>query len=160
MARIDLSQRLADLGEYLWNLHRQDRLNTDLGPVNGRMVYFAPCHQREQNIGTPYESLLGLIPDIDLERAGGAMDCCGMGGSLGFKKSFHSDSIRLGQQLADKIRAASPEALVTECLSCRLQFRHLMPELSVFHPLEILQRAYEKNNVRHEGCFVTARLKS
>lgn len=160
MARIDLSQRLVDLGGYLWNLHQQDRLNTDLGHVTDRMVYFAPCHQREQNIGSPYQNLLALIPGIDLERVGGAMDCCGMGGSLGFKKSFHADSLRLGQQLADKIRGASPKAVVTECLSCRLQFRHLMPELSVFHPLEILQRAYEKNNVRHEGCFVTARLKS
>ncbi len=33
--------------------------------------------------------------------------------------------------------AAAPEAIITDCLSCRLQFQHLLP-FSVMHPLEVL----------------------
>ncbi len=144
LARISLSEKIRDMGQYLNHLHDKGGLDTDLRHVNARMAYFAPCHQREQNMGSPYESLLSLIPGLDISRVGGAMDCCGMGGSLGFKESFHEESIRLGRRLAEKIRAAAPEALVTDCLSCRLQFQHLMPEIRVFHPLEILKTAYDK----------------
>lgn len=144
LARIRLSEKIRDMGQYLGHLHDRGRMDINFAPVNARMAYFAPCHQREQNMGSPYENLLSLIPGLDISRAGGAMDCCGMGGSLGFKESFHEASIRLGRRLAEKIRAASPEAIVTDCLSCRLQFRHLAPELPVFHPLEILKKAYDK----------------
>jgi len=154
LARISLSEKLSDIGQYLENLHQQGRLDTHMGAVEAQMAYFAPCHQREQNMGSPYEKLLKLAAGLELKRVGGAMDCCGMGGSLGFKKDFHHPSIRLGQRLLNKIRAVSPQALVTDCLSCRLQFRHLMPDLPVFHPLEILKMAYgayEKNNLQNPG---------
>ncbi|MBS3754075.1 MAG: hypothetical protein KGY56_00065 [Desulfobacterales bacterium] len=144
LARINLSEKIRDMGQYLDHLHDKGYLDTNFCPVNARMAYFAPCHQREQDMGSPYEKILALVPGLEIKRAGGAMDCCGMGGSLGFKESFHEASIRLGRRLAEKIRAAAPEAIVTECLSCRLQFRHLMPEIRVFHPLEILKKAYDK----------------
>ena len=41
------------------------------------------------------------------------MDCCGMGGSLGFKKGFHKASVSLGIPLTEKIRAAAPELVVS-----------------------------------------------
>ena len=142
LARIRLSEALLDMGEYLERMHQEERFDTNLGRMERRMVYFAPCHQREQNIGSPYETLLALVPGLERLRIGASMDCCGMGGSLGFKKSFHDASVGLGQTLAEKITEASPEAIVTDCLSCRLQFRHLLPSLPVFHPLEIIASAY------------------
>ncbi|MBS0014687.1 MAG: hypothetical protein KFF46_12045 [Desulfobacterales bacterium] len=150
LARIKLSEKISDTGQYMESLHQQGRLDPNPGRISGRMMYFAPCHQREQNIGSPYENLLALIPGLELSRVGGAMDCCGMGGSLGFKEGFHEKSIRLGRRLAEKIRAAAPEAIVTDCLSCRLQFRHLMPEIPVFHPLEILKKAYDKKEAKND----------
>ena len=140
--RIALSDRVTDMGEYLDRLYRNGRLNTRLGGIHDRMVYFAPCHQREQRIGSPYENLLALIPGLEIVHVGGAMDCCGMGGSLGFKESFYEKSIALGRPLFRKIEAAAPEAIITDCLSCRLQFEHLLP-YAVFHPLEVLSRAYD-----------------
>jgi glycerol-3-phosphate dehydrogenase subunit C len=35
----------------------------------------------------------------------------------------------------------NPEILVTDCLSCRLQFNQLLPH-KVLHPVEILREAY------------------
>jgi glycerol-3-phosphate dehydrogenase subunit C len=140
--RIALSDQITDMGEYLDRLYREKRLNTQFGELTGRMVYFAPCHQREQEIGSPYEKLLQLIPELSIQRVGGAMDCCGMGGSLGFKKNFYEASIKLGQPLMEKIKKVEPEAIITDCLSCRLQFTHALP-YSVFHPIELISRAYK-----------------
>lgn len=64
--RIALSHRVMDLGEYLDHLYGEKRLNTHFGKLDGHMAYFAPCHQREQEIGTPYEKLLQLIPGLSI----------------------------------------------------------------------------------------------
>jgi glycerol-3-phosphate dehydrogenase subunit C len=130
LARIAMSTQVRDLGEYLARLDAEGALDTRFGTLEGRMVYYAPCHQREQAIGSPYLALLAKIPGLDLIPVGGAMDCCGMGGSLGYKRQFHEDALRLGRPL-------------TDCLSCRLQFRHQLP-YPVFHPIELLSRAYAK----------------
>ena len=139
--RMQLSENMKDLGQYLHGLHRRQALSLDFGQLARRMAYYAPCHQREQKIGSPYEELLRLVPGLSIEQVGSAMDCCGMGGCLGFKASFSDRSIALGRPLIRKIEAAAPDAIVTDCLSCRLQFQHLLP-YPVYHPLEILQRTY------------------
>ncbi|MFO8083437.1 MAG: heterodisulfide reductase-related iron-sulfur binding cluster [Desulfobacterales bacterium] len=142
LKRIDLSRKVMDLGEYLEQLYRENRLDIQFGKLNKRVVYFAPCHQREQEIGTPYEKLLRLVPGLSIQRIGGALDCCGMGGSLGYKKNFHEASLSLGKTLMQKIKTASPDAIITDCLSCRLQFTHTLP-YPVLHPLELISEAYD-----------------
>jgi len=47
------------------------------------------------------------------------------------------------RHLMDKIREIDPDRIVTECLSCRLQFNQLLPH-PVSHPIEILRDAYLK----------------
>ncbi len=142
MDRIALSDSLQDMGAYLNKLQQSNRLNTHFGSLDGHMVYYAPCHQREQGIGSPYQNLLAAIPGLTFQPIGSAMDCCGMGGSLGFKKNFHDVSIKLGTPLIQKIQAAQPTAIITDCLSCRLQFQHMLP-FPVYHPLEIIHQAYQ-----------------
>ncbi len=141
LQRIALSETMLDMGAYLDRLRQDGALNAGSGELSGRVAYYAPCHQREQGIGAPYLELLSRIPGLTVAPVGGAMDCCGMGGSLGFKKDFHDASIRLAKPLVRKIQAVAPDAVVTDCLSCRLQFQHLLP-YPVRHPLEILARAY------------------
>lgn len=142
MARIRLAESFFDAGEYLARLHAEGKLDTSLGTISGRMVYFAPCHQREQKIGTPYLALLRLIPELEVTASGGT-NCCGMGGNFGFKAGFHEQALAIGQPLIEKIKDLNPQAIITDCMSCRLQFSH---ELScpVFHPLELLAQAYRR----------------
>ncbi|WP_237754206.1 heterodisulfide reductase-related iron-sulfur binding cluster [Geobacter sp. OR-1] len=140
MNRIDLAEHLFDAGEYLARLHSDGRLDTRFAHIPERMVYFAPCHQREQKIGSPYPDLLTLIPGITIERVEG-MYCCGMGGNFGYKTGFHEKSLELGSSLMDKIRELAPQSIITDCMSCRLQFNHALP-YPVFHPMEILARGY------------------
>jgi glycerol-3-phosphate dehydrogenase subunit C len=141
LKRIKVAENTYDLGEYLAYLQGQGALSTDFGPVRGRLVYFAPCHLREQAIGTPYVELLKMISGITLEPVQGGFSCCGLGGIMGFKKDFHTSALRLGRDLMEKIQEMKPEKIVTDCLSCRIQFNQLLP-YEVVHPVEILQEAY------------------
>jgi glycerol-3-phosphate dehydrogenase subunit C len=67
-----------------------------------------------------------------------------MGGIMGFKQEFHDTSIHLGNKLMAKIKELDPAMLVTDCLSCRLQFKQLLP-YKVYHPIEILRNAFGLN---------------
>ena len=147
LKRILVAENTYDLGGYLIALHQSGELNTDFGEVSGRMVYYPPCHLREQNIGRPYPELLSLLPGIKLEPVDGSLYCCGMGGIMGFKQEFHDTSIHLGNKLMAKIKELDPAMLVTDCLSCRLQFKQLLP-YKVCHPIEILKDAYKGS---HDG---------
>ncbi len=80
-----------------------------------------------------------------MKAIGGSLDCCGMAGIMGFKKDFHEPSIKLGSRLMEKIRDLEPDSIVTDCLSCRLQFNQFLP-YPVLHPIEVLRRSY--NQVR------------
>lgn len=139
--RIELAGCLSDAGEFLMRLHGEGRFDTRFAPLHDRMVYFAPCHQREQNMGRPYLELLSRVPGLVVDTVGDA-ECCGMGGNFGFKADFHAKSLAIGNPLMAKIRERAPKAIVTECISCRLQFLHSLP-YPVFHPLEILAKAYQ-----------------
>jgi glycerol-3-phosphate dehydrogenase subunit C len=44
----------------------------------------------------------------------------------------------------DKIREIDPDRVVTDCLSCRLQFNQLLP-FPVSHPIEVLRDAFACN---------------
>ncbi|MGQ9669234.1 MAG: heterodisulfide reductase-related iron-sulfur binding cluster [Desulfosoma sp.] len=138
--RLQLSQHLWDVGEYLDRLRQQYGWRPRWHPSKGRWVYYAPCHQREQGFGTPYFDLLQEIPGLQLKRVGSSTDCCGMGGSLGYKKAFHEKSLQLGASLMEKITKEDPQAIVTDCLSCRLQFQYALG-LPVYHPIEVMGQA-------------------
>ena len=141
MKRVALAEKTFDVGEYLLRLHNTGELKTDFAPIQKRAVYYPPCHQREQDFGQPYKELLGLIPGMKLDTIQGNLYCCGQAGVMGFKQDFHQASIKLGSRLVDKIKEMNPELLVTDCLSCRLQFNQLLP-FRVLHPVEILLEAY------------------
>lgn len=141
--RLRLANHTYDLGEYLWEMHSAGQLKLELGSVPAHVAYFAPCHQRQQGIGQPWVKLLGLVPELRTEPVGDAFDCCGLGGIMGFKKDFHETSLGIGARLTDKITAAAPERVATDCLSCRLQFQQMLP-YQVFHPVEILRESYRK----------------
>ncbi len=141
LKRIQVAENTYDLGDYLAGLQKSGELQTTFGPVSSHMVYYPPCHLREQNIGRPYLDLLKIIPGITLELINGNLFCCGMAGIMGFKREFHHASIQLGGRLMHKIKALSPDNIVTDCLSCRLQFTQLTPH-KVIHPIEVLKDAY------------------
>jgi glycerol-3-phosphate dehydrogenase subunit C len=143
--RIKIASHSYDAGEYLRELDRKGKFNRDLGPVRDRMAYYAPCHQKEQNMGQPWAELLRLVPEISIENVGGPFDCCGLSGIMGLKREFHATSLAMGEPLMEKIRALAPEMLVSDCLSCRIQFNQALP-YRVLHPVEVLNNAYHSRH--------------
>ncbi len=139
--RIAVASHTYDLGEYLSDLDRSGDLDRAMGQVKGRMAYYAPCHLKEQNIGQPWFDLVGLVPGASMEKVGDPFDCCGMAGVMGFKREFHEVSIAMGSRLMERIKEKDPDRLVSDCLSCRIQFNQVLP-YSVYHPVEILSEAY------------------
>jgi glycerol-3-phosphate dehydrogenase subunit C len=145
LKRIRVADNTYDLGEYLRNLHLNGDLNTEFGQLAAKTAYYPPCHLREQNIGRPYVDLLSLIPGISVEPIQGSFHCCGNAGIMGFKSDFHRHSVKIGSRLKAKIRQLDPERLLTDCLSCRMQFNQITT-YAVYHPIEIIKESYEKED--------------
>ena len=139
--RMLVAENTFDLGEYLSDLHSCGELDTRFSPISARIAYYPPCHQREQEIGRPYPDLMTMIPGLVVEPVDWSHYCCGMAGIMGFKREFHQSSLKIGERLVEKITALNPDGLVTDCLSCRIQFNQSTP-YAVRHPVEILKEAY------------------
>ena len=70
----------------------------------------------------------------------GSANC--VAGIMGFKQEFNESSLKIGERLVEKITALNPVRLVTDCLSCRIQFNQSTP-YAVRHSVEILMEAYD-----------------
>ena len=138
--RLLVARKTYDLGEYLRALHQEGAFNLEFQPQPGRVVYFPPCHLREQGIGEPYAALVPLIPELTWTQIRGAFYCCGMAGIMGFKREFHPVGVAIATNLVERITALAPDRLLCDCLSCRLQFQQLLP-CPVQHPIETLAAA-------------------
>ncbi len=138
--RIAVAEKVFDVGEYLLRRVREGEGAVNFAPVSLQALYYPPCHQREQQFGRPYLELLRRVPELETAALEGNLYCCGLAGVMGFKQDFHAASIALGERLMRRIQAIHPQAIVTDCLSCRLQFEQLL-SYPVRHPIEILREA-------------------
>jgi glycerol-3-phosphate dehydrogenase subunit C len=140
LKRIAVAEHAYDLGEYLAGSDAF-AIPPLLGhPVPFRAVYYPPCHLREQKIGFPFLTLLERVPGLSVTGLTNALNCCGMAGIMGLKTGYHEKSLILGAPLMDKIRAHHPDVILTECLSCRMQFEQ-MADIPVLHPVEVLRES-------------------
>jgi glycerol-3-phosphate dehydrogenase subunit C len=134
----EVAEHIFDLFEFLRNLKESGSLNLHFKELPLKAAYFAPCHLRSLNIGLPALEILRLIPGLQLDNI--EADCCGMGGTFGFKKEKYEISQEIGKDLTEAIDRLSPEIVLTDCEGCRMQIRHLTG-LKVLHPVQILRDA-------------------
>jgi glycerol-3-phosphate dehydrogenase subunit C len=134
----EVSQHLYDLFEFLRNLKESNGFKTNFKELPMKVGYFAPCHLRALGIGLPALEILRLIPGIKIENI--EADCCGMGGTFGFKKEKYEISQEIGKDLVEGIDRLKPEIILSDCEGCRMQIRHLTG-LKVLHPIQILRGA-------------------
>jgi glycerol-3-phosphate dehydrogenase subunit C len=127
-----------DIFEFLRNLRESRDLNTNFKELSLKVAYFAPCHLRSLGIGLPALEILRLIPGLTIDNI--EADCCGLGGTFGFKKEKYEISQEIGKDLAEAIDRLNPEIVLTDCEGCRMQIRHLTG-LKVLHPIQILRDA-------------------
>lgn len=132
----EVSQHLHDLFEFLRNLRETDGFNTNFKELPVTVGYFAPCHLRALGIGLPALEILRLIPGLKIDNI--EADCCGMGGTFGFKKEKYEISQEIGRDLVEVIDRLKPELILSDCEGCRMQIRHLTG-LKVLHPIQVLR---------------------
>ncbi|NWG02334.1 MAG: anaerobic glycerol-3-phosphate dehydrogenase subunit C [Syntrophaceae bacterium] len=134
----EVALHLFDIFEFLRNLKELNGLDTHFKELPLKAAYFAPCHLRALGIGLPALEILRLIPGLTLDNI--EADCCGMGGTFGFKKEKYEISEEIGRDLAEVIDRLKPEIILSDCEGCRMQIRHLTG-LKVSHPIQILRDA-------------------
>jgi len=134
----EVSQHLYDLFEFLRNLKESNGFNANFKELSLKVGYFAPCHLGALGIGLPALEILRLIPGLKIDNI--EADCCGMGGTFGFKKEKYEISQEIGKDLAEAIDRLKPDIILSDCEGCRMQIRHLTG-LKVLHPIQILRDA-------------------
>lgn len=141
LKRIKVASSTYDAGEYIGQVLRGKKTNPDLSNASlyENYIYFAPCHQREQKGGEHYIKLFTELGIEGILTFKDSFACCGLGGIRGFSINYHDESVAIGKKLMDRIAALKPRGIITECLSCRIQFEQLS-DYDVLHPLEILDK--------------------
>lgn len=134
----EVAKHTFDLFEYLRNLKESGNLNSRFKKLPIKAAYFAPCHLRSLGIGLPALEILRLIPGLQIDNI--EADCCGLGGTFGFKKEKYEISQEIGKDLNEAVDRLKPEIVLTDCEGCRMQIRHLTG-LKVLHPIQILRDA-------------------
>jgi glycerol-3-phosphate dehydrogenase subunit C len=127
-----------DLFEFLRNLKQSNDLNLNFKEIPLKAAYFAPCHLRALGMGLPAVEILRFVPGLQLENIDA--DCCGLGGTYGFKREKYDISQEIGRDLAEAIDRLKPDIILSDCEACRMQIRHLTG-LKVLHPVQILRDA-------------------
>jgi glycerol-3-phosphate dehydrogenase subunit C len=132
----EVAKHIFDIFEFLRNLIESNGFNAHFNELPLKTAYFAPCHLRVLGIGLPALEILRLIPGLKIDNI--EADCCGMGGTFGFKKEKYEISQEIGKDLAEVIDRLKPEIVLSDCEGCRMQIRHLTG-LKVLHPIQILR---------------------
>jgi glycerol-3-phosphate dehydrogenase subunit C len=136
----DAGENVYDAFEFLEMLDAEGKFNTNINAVKARFLYHVPCHLKTQGIGTPAVSIFRRIPGAKVELAD--VGCCGMSGNYGFKKDKYDISMKIGEKLFSRIKAAAADGVICDCPTCRMQIRH-GTQTDPVHPIEVLAKAYK-----------------
>jgi glycerol-3-phosphate dehydrogenase subunit C len=134
----EVAEHIFDLFDFLRGLKESNLFHPNFKELSLKAAYFAPCHLRALGIGLAALEILRLIPGLSIDNI--EADCCGMGGTFGFKKEKYEISQEIGKDLSQEIDRLKPELVLTDCEGCRMQIRHLTG-LKVLHPVQILRDA-------------------
>ena len=105
-----------------------------------KAAYHTPCHLQKLGNQVYSIALLKMIPGLDLKVL--EQKCCGISGTFGFKKENYAISQKIGSQLYERIYAANPEVVITDCETCKWQIEGACG-IPVFNPISILVQALD-----------------
>jgi glycerol-3-phosphate dehydrogenase subunit C len=141
--RFVVASHTFDAGEYLLKiLDERESVSIRSSDSHRGYLYFPPCHQREQKGEGHYLELFRRLGIDGISVFRDSFGCCGLGGIRGFSQRYYEKSVELGKRLIEKIGKMEPLGIVTECLSCRIQFEELA-DYVVVHPLEVISQAID-----------------
>jgi len=132
-----VAQKTVDVGEYLWMLRAEGRLNTDFTRPLGKVAYHLPCHLKAQNIGFRSRQLLrGAGAEVEM------LDLCsGVDGTWGMKAQWYEQSLEIAKKLTDRIANSGADHVATDCPLSALRIEERTGRRAV-HPIVLLHHAY------------------
>jgi FAD/FMN-containing dehydrogenase/Fe-S oxidoreductase len=109
------------LEEFLAREQAEGRLKLPLGALPKKALLHGHCHQKAFDAMGAVESVLRLIPELNLETI--EASCCGMAGSFGYDAETIDVSLKMGElSLLPAVRKSAEDALiVADGTSCRHQ---------------------------------------
>ncbi len=115
------------------------------GRIEMTVTYQDPCHLAHgQKVRAQPRALLAAIPGLQLTEMDSSDRCCGSAGIYNLTQPEMSQELL--KEKMSSIAATSAEAVVAPNPGCMLQLRYgarrYGPALSVFHLMELLDRAY------------------
>jgi FAD/FMN-containing dehydrogenase/Fe-S oxidoreductase len=137
-----LGQRVMLFEEYLGEALSSGAANLDLGPIAKKALLHGHCHQKAMDVLTPVQSLLGRIPDLEVETI--ETSCCGMAGAFGYQAETVEVSRAMGElDLLPAVRRADTKTLVVaDGTSCRHQIADGAGR-EALHAARVLEMAVE-----------------
>ena len=119
-----------------------------VNPASLRAVYHPACHlYHAQGLTTQYQSLLALIPNLELIPFLEAEVCCGSAGFYNLIKPKLAEPI--GERKAANIKKAGADLVITANPGCMSQIEAYLSEgYKVIHPMSLLAQCFsEKSNI-------------
>jgi Fe-S oxidoreductase len=138
-----VADAVADPGEFLWKIRKEERFNTDFKSSPGDKVsYHAPCHLRAQGVGFKGRDLLKKIPGV---KPASVIECCGHDGTYAMKVEGFVPAARIGKKSFDGMKSdPNAEVWATDCPLAALQFEQ-HAGVKPMHPMSILAKAYKED---------------
>lgn len=132
-----VAEATRDLMEYVYGLAKAKHLRKDFRRELGGVAYHAPCHLRHQGVGFRARDLLRWAgAEVELVDA-----CSGVDGTWGMQARFHDASLKVAQGMLERLAAADPDHLSTDCPLAALRIREGLGRTAL-HPVVLLRHAF------------------
>ncbi|MGN0214420.1 MAG: anaerobic glycerol-3-phosphate dehydrogenase subunit GlpC [Muribaculaceae bacterium] len=105
-----------------------------------RIAYHTPCHMEKLGWAIYSTSLLRMIPGVDFVML--ESQCCGIGGTYGFKKENFNYSQQIGAPLFRQIEQEKVDIVATDCETCKWQIE-MSTSARVENPISIIADALD-----------------
>ena len=109
------------------------------------IVYHTPCHMERMGWTVYSTSLLRMIPGVNFQMLDS--QCCGIGGTYGFKRENYPISQKIGENLFRQIEESKADYVATDCETCKWQIE-MSTNAKVLNPISILAEALDINGTK------------
>ncbi|MGM9804587.1 MAG: anaerobic glycerol-3-phosphate dehydrogenase subunit GlpC [Muribaculaceae bacterium] len=125
--------------KFIYDLVESGKVKLAFNPnYTRRIAYHTPCHMEQLGWAIYSTALLRMIPGVQLTML--PSQCCGIGGTYGFKKENHHYSQQIGAPLFEHINQSNCQLVATDCETCRWQIE-MNTSLPVENPISIIADA-------------------
>ena len=143
----ELADKAFMFEEFLVREKKAGRFSVNLNPLSEkRALLHGHCHQKAFSLMTAVESVLSMVPKLEISVAKGS--CCGMAGAFGYKTKNYGVSMAMAEaDLFPAVRSAEMETIiVADGISCRHQIADGVARESL-HVARVLDLALDEERV-------------